>query len=161
MDKFMKVFIGTLLSFLLSVTVYAENLPGGFVTVKEEQIVWKVAENGVKQTTLYGDPSLPGIYVVRNIFPAGVMSAPHFHDQDRFVTVIRGTWYAGMGSDWDPKNNIPLPAGSFMFHPANGVHFDGAMASDTEVQIIGMGPVKTTWIYPKEAHFGNPHKLSQ
>jgi len=48
-----------------------------------------------------------------------------------------------------------------MFHPANGVHFDGAMANDTEVQIIGMGPVSTTWIYPKEGHFGKPHKLSQ
>ena len=91
----MKLLIATFITFFLSATVYAENLPGGFVTVKEDQIVWKIAENGVKQTTLYGDPSKPGIYVVRNIFPAGIMSAPHSHDQDRFVTVIRGTWYAG------------------------------------------------------------------
>jgi hypothetical protein len=48
-----------------------------------------------------------------------------------------------------------------MFHPANGVHFDGAMAADTQVQIIGVGPVKTDWIYPKEDRFGKPHKLSQ
>ncbi|MBU3642288.1 hypothetical protein [Polynucleobacter sp. Fuers-14] len=70
----MKVLLATLFTFLFSATVYAENLPGGFITVKEDQIVWKTNENGVKQTTLYGDPSKPGIYVVRNIFPAGVMS---------------------------------------------------------------------------------------
>ena len=48
-----------------------------------------------------------------------------------------------------------------MLHPANGVHFDGAIAVDTEVQIIGMGPVKTTWIFPKEGRFGKPRKLTQ
>lgn len=156
----MKVFVAILSSFLFSVAVHAETLSSGFVVVKEDQIIWRTSEQGVKQATLYGDPSKPGIYVVRNIFPAGIWSAPHLHDQDRYITVMRGIWYVGSGPEWDSKDSIPVPAGSFMLHPANGVHFDGAMAADTEVQIIGMGPVKTTWIYPKESRFGEPHKLS-
>jgi hypothetical protein len=55
----MKILLATLFTFLFSATVYAENLPGGFITVKEDQIVWKTNENGVKQATLYGDPSKP------------------------------------------------------------------------------------------------------
>ena len=157
----MKILIIILWSLLLSTKIYAENLPGGFIVVKEDQIVWKTVEQGVKQVTLYGDPSKPGIYVVRNIFPAGIWSLPHHHDQDRFITVIRGIWYVGSGPEWDSSNSIPVPAGSFMFHPANAIHFDGAMAADTEVQIIGMGPVKTIWTYPKEGRFGSPHKLNQ
>jgi len=157
----MKILLTILSSLLFSTIANAENFPGGFITAKEDQIVWKTSENGVKQAILYGDPSKPGIYVARNIFPAGIWSAPHFHDQDRFITVMRGVWHVGMGPDWDSKGSIPVSAGSFMFHPTNAVHFDGAMEADTEVQIVGMGPVKTTWIYPKEGRFGKPHKLSE
>ena len=157
----MKLFLAMLLPVVFSATVYAEGFPGGFITVKEDQIVWKTAENGVKQATLYGDPSKPGLYVVRNIFPSGIWSAPHFHDQDRMITVMKGTWHVGMSTEWGSEGSIPEQAGSLMFHPAYGVHFDGAMTADTEVQIVGMGPVTTTWIYPKEGRFGKPHQLSQ
>ena len=96
----MKLFLAMLLPVVFSATVYAEGFPGGFITVKEDQIVWKTAENGVKQATLYGDPSKPGLYVVRNIFPSGIWSAPHFHDQDRMITVMKGTWHVGMSTEW-------------------------------------------------------------
>jgi hypothetical protein len=36
-----------------------------------------------------------------------------------------------------------MPAGSFVVHPANGHHYDGAKEEDALVQIMGMGPVKT------------------
>jgi len=39
---------------------------------------------------------------------------------------------------------IPMKAGSYVFHPANGHHFDGTKSEDAIVQIIGMGPVQTT-----------------
>jgi hypothetical protein len=41
---------------------------------------------------VFGDPSQPGMYVVRNLFRAGRGSRPHFQDQDRYITVIKGTW---------------------------------------------------------------------
>ncbi len=131
-----------------------------FVIVEPENIVWKDAGRGVKIALIYGDPSKPGQYVIRAHFPPGVMSSPHFHGEDRHVTVIEGTWYAGRDDSWDPDATAPLKAGSYMFHPAGGVHYDGAGAEGATVQIIGMGPSKTTFLFPKEGDFGQPHKLN-
>jgi len=37
-----------------------------------------------------------------------------------------------------------MKAGSFVFHPAFGHHYDMAKDEEAVVRIIGMGPVKTT-----------------
>jgi hypothetical protein len=96
--------------------------------------------------TLFGDPSKPGMYIVRNHFKSGTMSRPHFHDQDRYVTVIRGTWWTGEGDKFAPETAVPIKAGGMMFHPAGYHHYDGSKpgTDDVIVQIMGMGPVKTT-----------------
>ena len=126
-----------------------------------ENIVWKEAGQGVKIAVVYGDPSKPGQYVIRAHFPPGVMSSPHFHGEDRHITVVQGTWNAGKDDSWDPAATVPLKTGSYMFHPAGGVHYDGsADAEGTIVQIVGMGPSKTTFLYPKEGSFGAPRKLN-
>ena len=163
--KFQIVIKGLLSIILLSSTIIvsAQNIAAGgkdFVIVKPDQVIWGDAPEGVKTTVLYGDPNKPGMYVVRNIFPAGIMSTPHSHSQDRFVTVIKGTWYAGTDASWDPTTTVGLPAGSMMFHPSGVVHFDGAINGPTEIQIIGMGPVSTTSVYPNEGRFGKPRKLN-
>lgn len=102
---------------------------------------------GTSAVTILGDQRKPGIYVVRNTFAPGRGSRPHFHDQDRYITVIKGTWWVALGPDsdvYDPNKMKPMPAGSFVFHPANGHHYDGAKDEEVIVQIMGMGPVTTT-----------------
>jgi hypothetical protein len=144
----------------LSLTTSAQTaLPGGFATYKPAEIVWRDGENGMKSAVLFGDPNKSGLYVVRNIFPAGVMSAPHAHDGDRWVTVIRGTWNSGVDASWDPVSTIAMPAGSIMFHPAHAIHFDGSLKEPVEVQIMGYGPVKTTYVHPQLGKFGQPHPV--
>lgn len=93
---------------------------------------------------VFGDASQPGMYVTRNFFAAGRGSRPHFHDQDRYVTVIKGTWWTGEGDVYRPETMIPIKEGGFMFHPAGYHHYDGAKDEDVIVQIMGMGPVRTT-----------------
>jgi len=95
------------------------------------------------QVSIVGDPAKPGIYAIRRRFKPGEMSKPHFHDQDRLVTVIKGTWWSGEGNVLDPGKTVPMKPGSFMLHPAGLHHFDGAKDEEVIVQIIGMGPVKT------------------
>jgi len=159
-NKLAQYFLTITLGFI-TVAAYAQTaLPSGFIKMTPSEIVWKDGENGIKNTILFGDPNKPGLYIVRNIFPAGVMSTPHSHDQDRWVTVIKGTWYSGTDASWDPKTTIVMPEGGIMFHPANAVHFDGSLREPVEVQIMGMGPVKTTYIYPSEGKYGKPHKLN-
>lgn len=102
-------------------------------------------EQGLTSMTVFGDPSKPGIYVIRNRFAPGNTSRPHFHDHDRFVTVIKGTWWTGEGDVFQPNKMVPIKAGGFMYHPAGYHHYDGSQdQEEVIVQIIGMGPVVTT-----------------
>ena len=101
-------------------------------------------EQGLVSTTVFGDPSKPGMYVIRNRFAPGITSRPHFHDQDRFVTVIKGTWWTDEGDVFRPDKMVPIKQGGFMYHPANYHHYDGSQGDEeVVVQIMGMGPVKT------------------
>jgi len=117
----------------------------GFIVVRPDDV--KFAEGGQSQVVIAGDPSKPGIYVIRIRFAPGQFSRPHFHDQDRYVTVIKGTWWVSLGPEsdtFDPARTVPMKAGSFVKHPAGSHHYDGAKDEEAIVQIIGMGPVKTT-----------------
>ena len=138
-----------------AIPVFAQNDSGpaikpaevGFSIMKADEVKWLNVpdSHGVQIANVYGDSSKPGLYVVRVRFPPHVMDMPHFHSQDRHVTVIKGAWCAGTGAVFDASKATRLKAGSYMFHPAKAVHWDGA-ATDEEaiVQIIGMGPVATT-----------------
>jgi len=126
--------------------VYKPAVPQGFVRMDVDEIPDQT-------TTIYGDQSKPGFYIVRNVFrkgpgggQPGAGSRPHYHDQDRYVTVIKGTWWVSLGPESDtynPEKMTPIHAGGFVFHPAFGHHYDGAKDEDAVVQIMGMGPVKT------------------
>ena len=96
------------------------------------------------------------MYVVQNTFAPGRGSRPHYHDQDRYVTVIKGTWWVALGPESDvynPSKMVPMKAGSFVFHPAFGHHYDGAKDEEAVVRIMGMGPVTTKQL---EAGRGRP-----
>jgi quercetin dioxygenase-like cupin family protein len=93
--------------------------------------------------SVFGDPSQAGVYVYRNRFGPGQTSRPHYHDRDRWVTVIKGTWWTDEGDVFRPDKMVPIKAGGFMFHPAGLHHYDGAKDEETIVQIMGIGPVKT------------------
>ncbi len=126
--------------------IHADDPRADFATVAPQDLNWVEIPDGMgaSRALVYGDPSKAGTYVIRVRFPAGVMDLPHSHTADRHVTVLEGVWYAGTGTEFDPASAAPLKAGSYMFHPAGGVHWDGA-AGDTDavVQIIGSGPVET------------------
>ena len=119
----------------------------GFVVAQPEDV--KFPDGAQSQIVIAGDPNAPGIYVIRIRFAPGNMSRPHFHDQDRYVTVIKGTWWVALGPEadkFDPSKTKPMKAGSIVKHPAGAHHYDGAKDEEVIVQIIGMGPVKTTQI---------------
>ena len=97
-----------------------------------------------EQAVLFGDPSKPGPYVVRLKWLPGNMSRPHFHPNDRFFVVISGTWWMGTGEKFDPASTVPVPAGSYVIHYANKVHYDGAKGEEVVIQAWGMGPATAT-----------------
>jgi quercetin dioxygenase-like cupin family protein len=148
---------GTFIAALLLAGTFGLSLAAdgdaGFIRLTPEQIPFK-SPAGVQQAVLFGNPSKPGLYVVRVRFPPGMHSNPHYHSQDRHVTVIRGVWYMGTGDKADFSKAVPLKAGSYAFHPAHGVHWDGAGEQEVIVQIVGIGPLETVQIDPKLPAFG-------
>ncbi len=140
---------------------FSANSDKDFIIVPPEKIVWKDAGAGAKVAVIHGDPSQPGMYVIRAFSATGAMSAPHFHGEDRHIIVAVGTWNAGSDASWVPQSTTPLKTGSYMFHPAGAVHYDGSITDKPAmVQIVGMGPSKTTFLFPKEGNFGKPRKLN-
>lgn len=137
--------------------VAADKLPD-FIRVTPETVHWMPLPHspGVMAAILAGNPSTPGPYVIRVKFPPHVMDLPHFHSSDRYVTVLKGMWYAGTGKRFDPSIAVPTSTGSYMFHPAGGVHWDGSNNSEEViVQITGVGPVTTTQVDPSAAEWVN------
>jgi quercetin dioxygenase-like cupin family protein len=120
-----------------------------FVRVEFDKLTWRPTEGntlGVETAVVEGDPSKPGYYLTINHFPAGVMSRPHYHPDERYIIVLRGTWYTDEGPIFRPNETVPLKPGDFMRHPAGGPHYDGALDEETWVAIGGYGPTKATVI---------------
>ena len=118
----------------------------GFIVATPEDLQ---PPEGSRSVRVLGQGGDPGMYVMRITFAAGTGTRPHFHDQARYITVIEGTWWVALGPDaatYDPDTMIPMKAGSFLYEPADGIHYDQARDEPVTVQIMGMGPVKTTRI---------------
>ena len=105
---------------------------------------------GVQFVVIAGNPREAGIYVIRAKFAPHVMSRPHWHPEARYVTVMKGTWWAGTGDKFDPDSTTPVPTGGFAVHTPGKVHYDGAKDEEVIVQIMGMGPSGTNVVNPAE-----------
>ena len=99
---------------------------------------------GSETATLVGDPSKPGLYVVLQKWLPHNNSRPHFHPNDRYITVLSGTWWVNTGPKYDPDGMKPVPAGSFVTHFAKQIHYDGAKDGECILEIVGMGPATAT-----------------
>lgn len=140
--KIQRFVIFCLLFIMLPMFSMASEDEQGFVVLQKSEL--GLTGDRIKTVVLHGDPNKEGLYIIRILFPAGMSSRPHSHDQDRFITVIDGTWYAGTQSEYDMNKTIAIKVGGFMKHPAGAIHFDGAKDEAVVVEIRGMGPVKTT-----------------
>jgi quercetin dioxygenase-like cupin family protein len=124
-----------------------------FIRITPADVAWRdiPGSPGAQEAVLYGDPTKEGTYVVRVKFPPHVMDLPHYHPNDRFVTVLEGTWYAGTGDTFDAARAMPMKPGSFMLHPAKAAHWDGSRGNETVVvQITGNGPADSIQLDPKK-----------
>jgi hypothetical protein len=93
-----------------------------------------------ERAVIHGDPSKPGYYVVLQKWLPHNNSRPHYHPNDRYITVLSGTWWVQTGAKYDPAGFKPIPAGSFVVHAGKEIHYDGAKDEPCLLQIAGMGP---------------------
>ena len=113
--------------------------------VDEKHLVMQIDQLPVSGTAnVFGDPSKAGTYVQRVQLPPNTKTRPRFYDRDRFVTVLKGTWWVGRGDVFNTATLVPVREGGFMFQPANLRTYDVAGATEVVLQVTGTGPVTST-----------------
>jgi quercetin dioxygenase-like cupin family protein len=134
----------------------AEQTPGKLAGIDPKVMAYTLPDQykwrdpsgaaGTNQVVLAGDPTKPGPYVTLNRFKPGNFSKPHFHPNDRFISVLKGTWWVATGDKVDKDSMVPMPAGSFVTHFAKQVHWDGAKDEEAWVLVVGEGPGTLTLV---------------
>jgi quercetin dioxygenase-like cupin family protein len=122
--------------------------PAAIAIKQADELQWRDPTGAapVNQKVLFGDPTKPGFYMVMNRFQPGTFSRPHFHPNDRFITVVKGTWYVGTGNKWDKDATIAVKAGGAVTHFGKQVHYDGEKDEEVIVIITGEGPATNTQV---------------
>jgi len=104
---------------------------------------------GAKMAVLVGDPSTAEPFTVRLEMPNGYKIAPHTHPTDEHITVLSGTFVAGMGKTWDDTKMGKFAPGSYAVMAADIPHFATANGT-TVVQVHGVGPFVVNYVNPAD-----------
>ena len=104
---------------------------------------------GAMIAVLSGDPSQDGPYVVRLKMPANYQIPAHHHSKVENITVLSGSFHAGMGDKLDAKKGEELLPGGFMTLPPDMNHYAWTSA-ETVIQVHGPGPVDIIYVNPTD-----------
>lgn len=104
---------------------------------------------GAQVAVLAGDPGKAGPFVLRLKFPDGYKVPAHWHPTDENITVLQGTFRAGMGDAYSEAALKDFPAGSYIKMPKEMRHFAGAKG-ETIVQVSGEGPFILNYVNPND-----------
>ena len=135
---------------VIATVAHAQSDTLELAQITQEDLTWLANPAGYQVARVIGDPARPGMYVNQVRFPAGLRIQPHFHPDERIVTVLSGTVYFGYGEQFVEANMKVLPAGSVWTEPARQPHFAWAKDGEAVIQVIGNGPSGTTPIKPKQ-----------
>lgn len=119
-------------------------MTGNLVTADSENIKWmpnKAVPHGMQLVLLYGDPQQPGPYMFRAKMPSGYKLPPHRHPDERTVTVLKGTYWSGVGERYNPMVMKEFQAGAFYVTKANVPHYSWAR-TEVFIQETGTGPLE-------------------
>src|SRR4029450_11377487 len=107
MHSLPRLFLGAALSATMFTSSIAADLnPAAVTYTLPDKIEWEQGSGRKQQAILGGDAARPGLYVVMVKWLPGGMSRPHFHPNDRFITVLKGTWWVGTGTKFDACNKV-------------------------------------------------------
>jgi len=135
---------------LLASTAAARSDALTAIRIANDELKWERAATGNDRADIVGSERNPGIYLYRVRFRAGATVQPHFHPDERVVTVLSGTLYMGYGDHFDQAAMKALPAGSVWTEPAKQPHFVWAKDGEVVIQVFGAnGPSGVTPVESK------------
>jgi quercetin dioxygenase-like cupin family protein len=118
--------------------------------LNEIDLSWTMQSNGISIASVSGTEKSNGMYIYRVRFPKGHKIMPHYHSDERVVTVISGSLYVGYGRVFDASKMTKLVAGGLWTEPKESAHFVWAKDGEVELQVVGFGPSVRTAISEKK-----------
>ena len=104
---------------------------------------------GAQIAVLEGDPGKSEPFTLRLKLPNGYKIPPHTHPTTENITVLAGTFLAGMGNHFDESNMQAFGRDAFASIPAEHPHYAKARG-ETVVQVHGLGPFVLTYVNPAD-----------
>ncbi|MBY0431742.1 MAG: cupin domain-containing protein, partial [Rhodospirillales bacterium] len=122
--------------------------------MSSDQIKWQAGPHalppGAQMVVLYGNPQHKGSpFGLRLKMPDNYRLAAHSHPTDENITVVSGTFNAGMGDKLDEKKAQALAPGAFAHMPANHNHYAWTKG-ETVVEMHALGPFEITYVDPND-----------
>ena len=128
------------LSTLAPAGAQAEIDPKSITVVPFDKLVFPGDPTKPQIATVFGDSTKPGLYGIVIKWPPHQTSRPHSHPNDRYVTVLSGTWWINTGSKYNADTMVPMKPGAFVIHHAGEIHYDATKDDPAMIYIVGMGP---------------------
>lgn len=161
-DSFMSSRIATTVAAVLAIaacsksaeTAEAPSAPPATMTAHasasaQTSVEWGPAPSalppGAQIAVLQGDPGSSEEFTIRLKFPNGYKIPPHTHPTTENVTVLSGTFLAGMGTQFVESTMQALGRDGFSSLPAGQAHY--AMArGETVIQLHAIGPFAINYV---------------
>ena len=112
------------------------------IRINQDQMQWIDTGNGVKFTPVSGEEKTVGMYVFRVKFPPGYKNEPHYHTDERVVTVLAGTILVGFGKEFKESDMQAVSQGGIYTEPKNQPHYVWAKDGEVIIQVVGSGNSK-------------------
>lgn len=132
----------TLLTFVLLLLGVQPAIGEDFkaLAINAEALSWQRLEERVSFAPVSGNEATAGMYVYRVKFAKGHRNEPHYHTDDRTITVLSGSIRVGYGDQVADADMVELTAGGIYTEPAGQAHYVWARDSDVILQVVGTGP---------------------
>lgn len=104
---------------------------------------------GAQTVVLHGDPTEPGLFVLRAKFPPNYV-VPHTHPGFETVTVLKGAMGSGIGEKADLTKGKMLQEGGMLALPGNHAHYVWTTDEETIIQVAAVGPFDLVCINPAD-----------
>ena len=128
--------------FAFQTAVRSQSTPAQRI-VLPGNIKWQDNGGGFFNADILGNPDTPGLYISLNKAQDGAILHPHWHSGDENLIVLSGTFLMGIGDNFDERALRAVPAGGYIFTPANVHHFCKTKG-ETVWEVFGEGPLGYT-----------------
>lgn len=142
--------LGLLLALVAVPLAHSDYRP--MTNVFPADLEWATAPSipkAIELAVVYGNPALPGPYIFRARMPAGTRLWPHRHPDERWVTVLQGTYRSAVGEAYDVGAATEYPEGSFYVTEADAPHYSYAV-TDVIVQEQGIDPNNMSYVHAED-----------